>query len=236
MAAGAAPAEYRGAFNPIKTNVAGVEICEHFPLQAKMADKFAVVRSVTWQEPDHQRIEIFTGFPKRERRPSLGSYVSRLVRRHEPALPKFVSLSGDNQEIAEAEQPLWVGSQHRAFVPDSRGLKDLELMRPMDLSRLKNRQDLLTRFDTLPREMDASGEMVNPFGHGIQLRVLRAADPSLNCLSQQPKAQRQLLQNDLHPALCLSFCLSFCLSLYFSLCFALAKVAAGEVALVFVSE
>lgn len=154
-----APAEFRGEFRPIKTNVEGLELCELLPAQAKMADKFAVVRSVTWQEPDHQRIEIFTGFPKRERRPSLGSYVSRLVRRHEPALPKFVSLSGDNQEIAEAEQPLWVGSQHRAFVPDSRGLKDLELTRPMDLSRLKNRQDLLTRFDTLPREIDASGEM-----------------------------------------------------------------------------
>src|SRR5882724_13088725 len=155
-----APAEIRGEFQPIKTNVPGMELSEMLPRQAKIADKFAVVRSVTWQEPDHQRIEIFTGFPKRERRPSFGSYVSRLVRRHEPALPKFVSLSGDNQEIAEAEQPLWVGSQHRAFVPDSRGLKDLELMRPMDLSRLKNRQDLLTRFDTLPREMDASGEML----------------------------------------------------------------------------
>src|SRR5262245_44540008 len=28
-----APAEFRGEFKPIKTNVAGVQICEHFPLQ-----------------------------------------------------------------------------------------------------------------------------------------------------------------------------------------------------------
>src|SRR4051794_12550262 len=28
-----APAEFRGEFKPIATNVAGVEICEHFPLQ-----------------------------------------------------------------------------------------------------------------------------------------------------------------------------------------------------------
>jgi hypothetical protein len=58
----------------------------------KIADKFAVVRTVTWQEPDHQRIEIFTGFPKRERRPSFGSYVSRLAQRPDNTLPKFVSL------------------------------------------------------------------------------------------------------------------------------------------------
>src|SRR5919109_749011 len=34
-----APPEYRGEFKPIKTNVPGVQICEHFPLQAKMWDK-----------------------------------------------------------------------------------------------------------------------------------------------------------------------------------------------------
>ncbi len=37
-----APMEFRGEFKPIQTNVPGVQICEHFPLQAKMWDKFAV--------------------------------------------------------------------------------------------------------------------------------------------------------------------------------------------------
>src|SRR5262245_60633190 len=41
-----APKEFRGEFNPIDTNVTGVQICEHFPLQAKMWDKLAVVRSI----------------------------------------------------------------------------------------------------------------------------------------------------------------------------------------------
>src|SRR3989449_7026827 len=74
-----APAEIRGEFRPIHTKVPGMTLCEVLPRQAKIADKFAVVRSATWQEPDHQRIEIFTGVPKRERRPSFGSYVSRLA-------------------------------------------------------------------------------------------------------------------------------------------------------------
>jgi hypothetical protein len=154
-----APSEIRGEFRPIKTNVPGMEISELLPRQAKIADKFAVVRSATWQEPDHQRIEIFTGFPKRERRPSFGSYVSRLAPRPNAELPRFVSLKGDDQEIAEAEQPLWVGAQHRAFVPDNRGLRTLELNRQVDLSRLKNRKELLTQLDTLRRDVDASGEM-----------------------------------------------------------------------------
>jgi hypothetical protein len=154
-----APAEIRGEFRPIKTNVPGMQLSEMLPKQAKIADKFAVVRSATWQEPDHQRIEIFTGFPKKERRPSFGSYVSRLAPGPGIGMPRFVSLKGDDQEIAEAEQPLWVGSQHRAFVPNNQGLKTLELPRQIDLSRLQSRQELLAHLDNLRREVDASGEM-----------------------------------------------------------------------------
>ncbi len=154
-----APAEIRGEFHPIKSNVPGMDLSEMLPRQSKIADKFAVVRSVTWQEPDHQRIEIFTGYPKKERRPSFGSYVSRLVHGRGAALPKFVSLKGDDQEIAEAEQPLWVGAQHRAFVPNNQGLKSLEVSKQVDISRLKSRKELLTELDTLRRDVDGRGEM-----------------------------------------------------------------------------
>jgi hypothetical protein len=154
-----APSEIRGEFRPIKSNVPGMQLCELLPRQAKIADKFAVVRTVTWQEPDHQRIEIFTGFPKKERRPSFGSYVSRFTQGRDAALPRFVSLKGDDGEIAEAEQPLWVGAQHRAFVPNNQGLKSLEITKQVDLSRLKSRKELLTELDTLRRDVDTRGEM-----------------------------------------------------------------------------
>src|SRR5262245_45474794 len=39
-----APTEVRGPFRPVRTRVPGVEICEHFPLMAAMADRYAVVR------------------------------------------------------------------------------------------------------------------------------------------------------------------------------------------------
>src|SRR5216683_3969379 len=41
-----APDTVRGPFKPIKTNVPGMEICEHFPLMAKTADRYALIRSV----------------------------------------------------------------------------------------------------------------------------------------------------------------------------------------------
>src|SRR4051812_975039 len=46
-----APAEVRGEFKPIKTVVPGFDICEHFPLQAGIADKLALVRSLQFVEP-----------------------------------------------------------------------------------------------------------------------------------------------------------------------------------------
>ncbi|HEX5103849.1 MAG TPA: DUF1501 domain-containing protein, partial [Pirellulaceae bacterium] len=51
-----APPEYRGIWRPIKTNVSGIEITELFPLQAKIADKFSIVRSLHHDSGDH-----FTG-------------------------------------------------------------------------------------------------------------------------------------------------------------------------------
>ena len=41
-----APAEVRGKFKPISTNVPGVQICEHFPLMARMMDRVALIRSL----------------------------------------------------------------------------------------------------------------------------------------------------------------------------------------------
>lgn len=42
-----APADFRGEFRPIATNVPGIEICEHLPLLAQQTDKLAIVRTMT---------------------------------------------------------------------------------------------------------------------------------------------------------------------------------------------
>src|SRR5205807_2734128 len=49
-----APVEVRGEFKPIKTNVPGIEISEHLPLCAKIADRYCLVRSVTHPRDDHE--------------------------------------------------------------------------------------------------------------------------------------------------------------------------------------
>ena len=48
-----APAVVRGEFKPTATTVPGLQIGEHFPLLAKRAQKYAVVRSMTHDDPAH---------------------------------------------------------------------------------------------------------------------------------------------------------------------------------------
>ena len=63
-----APAEIRGEFQPIRTNVPGFDICEHLPLQAKIADKLAIVRSLQWPLDDGHRLQLLFHRLSRERR------------------------------------------------------------------------------------------------------------------------------------------------------------------------
>jgi len=163
-----APVEFRGEFNPIRSKVSGMEMCELLPLQALIADKFSVVRSATWTEADHQRIEIFTGFGKKQpRRPSFGSLVSRMYQgggrdaaARDGDIPKFVSLSGEyNQEITEAESPLYAGAKNGSFTPRGEGVKNLSLQTNVNLARLTDRRQLLGAMDDLRRGVDKAGEM-----------------------------------------------------------------------------
>ena len=48
-----APKEIRGEFNPIQTNVPGIDICELFPRIARNADKFIFIRSLADSDGNH---------------------------------------------------------------------------------------------------------------------------------------------------------------------------------------
>ena len=96
-----APAEYRGLFNPIKTNVEGVEFCEHMPKLAKCADKFAILRGVSHTLAAHRlgREYVNTGnrpLPSLEY-PGLGAVVAKEL--SAPAdLPPFVAVPNTIQD------------------------------------------------------------------------------------------------------------------------------------------
>jgi uncharacterized protein (DUF1501 family) len=153
-----APVEYRGEFKPIRTNVPGFDICELMPLQAKIADKLALVRNLKFNPNFHDPVELFSGFKKPTEtgvaaRPDFGSVVSKLrggSRRQE--LPAYVAL--DKKAGYEYRNgPAYLGLAHKAFVPGEK-LEGLALPRGVTLERLHDRQVLLRSFDQLRRDLD----------------------------------------------------------------------------------
>jgi hypothetical protein len=152
-----APAEVRGEFRPIPTNVPGIEICEHMPLQAQLMEKLAIVRGIKSNDlGDHTPHYIITGFPDRGKRPALGSVVSYL-RSPAEGLPPYVSLMYKAPGLYDNESPAYTGSAHRPFVPKAEGLANLSLAQGVSLDRLRDRRQLLRAFDTLSRDIASPG-------------------------------------------------------------------------------
>src|SRR5262245_43230297 len=95
-----APAEYRGEFKPIPTNVPGIQICEHLPRLARHVDKLCLLRAMTHDDVNHTTSThyLLTGHkqakesaPRGEDWPSYGAILSKLGRGKGP-LPPFVNL------------------------------------------------------------------------------------------------------------------------------------------------
>ena len=112
-----APSEIRGEFDPIPTNVAGIQICELMPRMAQIMDKLAIVRSVVGVPMDHAAYHCLTGRPRQNAPaggwPSLGAVLSKLQGQVDPAVPPFVGLAPDMQlkEWADSGSPGFLGGR-----------------------------------------------------------------------------------------------------------------------------
>jgi len=156
-----APKEFRGEFQPIATNVDGMEICELMPRLAQRADKFSVIRSITGLRDEHAPQQSDSGWSEQSLRtmggrPGLGSVMSKLWGPSQTtihgAAPTFVDLTGWTR-------PGFTGQVNAGFRPDGEGRGNLSLHGSVPLDRLSNRSALLSSLDRLRREVDGHGMM-----------------------------------------------------------------------------
>ena len=157
-----APSEIRGEFSPIGTNVPGIQICEHLPRLAKMADKFAFVRSVVGAKDRHESFQCVTGRLNDNVPPGgwpeIGSVVSR-VQGGGTSVPCYVNLSPKMQHTPYNQgRTSFLGVAHAPFMPLG-SVKDDMSLNGVTIERLADRRSLLTSFDSFRRETDASGAM-----------------------------------------------------------------------------
>ena len=158
-----APAEVRGEFSPIKTNVSGIEICEHMPKLASMMDKFVPIRTMANCQSGHTGFQCFTGNVSNSEPaggwPHVGSVVSKFQGPVHDGVPPFVSLCYTTKHKPYNEPKAgFLGLGHSSFRPSGPGKNDL-VLKDITTDRLDNRKTLLTSVDRFRRKWDNSGQM-----------------------------------------------------------------------------
>jgi uncharacterized protein (DUF1501 family) len=158
-----APAEFRGEFKPIRTRVPGLDICELMPRLATVADKYSVIRNMSFLEylDGHNPPLVYTGYrtstTNPTHRPTFGSVVSRLRGHAVPDVPPYVAFDGFDSKPGRGTD--YLGVAHRPFVPGEK-MTALSPVAGVTVERMANRKELLHSFDTLNRKLDdASGNM-----------------------------------------------------------------------------
>ncbi|REJ89325.1 MAG: DUF1501 domain-containing protein [Planctomycetota bacterium] len=166
-----APTEYRSIYRPIATNVPGLEICEKFPLQAKMADRFSLVRSLHHDVNIHSDggIVVLTGkrptqldptSQSKSEHPDFGSVASQRIGFGEVAIPPYVAIP----QKPYMTRPTYLGLHHSAFETGDPASDDYQppqtkLAAGRETSFLNDRQLLLKQFDRFRSDLDATGQM-----------------------------------------------------------------------------
>jgi uncharacterized protein (DUF1501 family) len=165
----AAPAEYRGYWRPIATNVPGMQITEMFPRQAKLADKFSIIRTLHHGDNDHIGAPhiLLTGrvgptiANQAPTAPSMGSIVSKTVGARRTGVPPYVVVPGVGGGKYFGAHYAGQGYDPFDIAGDPNGkafkIHNLTLSNGMSVARLDDRRALRRSLDTLRREADDSG-------------------------------------------------------------------------------
>jgi len=157
-----APSEYRGELKPIATKLPGIRFSEHLPQTANIADKIAVIRSITHTEADHGRGEhsMLTGYRPSPALvyPSTGSIASlELGPRAE--LPAYIAVP---QTFTPYMGPGYLSAAHGPFAlgadPSRAGFKvrDLNMADGVTEKRFESRKQMRAMVDEHFAEMEKS--------------------------------------------------------------------------------
>jgi hypothetical protein len=162
-----APIEFRGDFDPIATNVPGIQVGEHIPRIAQQMDKLTLIRSFGHRNSNHGPADHYmltgyhpvagfnAGLTPNNQRPSIGSIISRKLGPR-GSVPPYVCVpdmhpSGGAAYLGANSAPFSINSD-----PADPGFSVRDIVPPLDLdpSRLDRRKDLLKTVDRFQRQAE----------------------------------------------------------------------------------
>ncbi len=155
-----APTEIRGPYATIPTAIPGVRFSEHLPLQASIADKLSIIRSVDCSASNHTPITMQAGNPLAQRTndgkdgggyPSMGSIAAKFRGANDTDLPPFVGLADSwNADVWES------GHMGSDFSPvKGTELKGRFALPPgIEVSRMQDRANIRKQLDNFGRRIE----------------------------------------------------------------------------------
>jgi hypothetical protein len=157
-----APKEIRSPFAPIATKLPGVQFTEHLPLQASIADKLSIIRSVDCSSSNHTPITMQAGNPLARRTndgndgagyPSMGSIAAKFRGANDKDMPAFIGLADSwKADVWEA------GHMGNEFAPvkGNELAGKFALPEGIGIDRLGDRAQLRQEFDRFRRQLDTN--------------------------------------------------------------------------------
>lgn len=169
-----APLDYRGIFNPINSNVPGIEICELMPNLARVADRYTLIRSIAHAFADHGggHKRFMTGrvpatpVDTVNDAPAVGSIVAKWFENRDVGIPNYICNAPNGRHGIDvfAMGTAYLSPSYAPFtVPGDPGdakfeVPNVSLSKDVE-GRLDDRRLLLSGFDRLRNDIDRSGLM-----------------------------------------------------------------------------
>ncbi len=206
-----APVEFRGIWSPIATNVPGLTVTELFPLHARVADKFSVIRSMHHDSGDHftgghwmltGRNAGVSGGNTTGQYPFFGAIASKLAGPRAAGMPANVAVP---HAMSIGLRPgyfggNYLGSEYDPF--DTGGdpnssrftVQNLNLPKELTIERLESRRALLRQFDSIRRRVEAGRELEAMDHFSLQAWELVTGTRAREAfdISQEDEAVREL--------------------------------------------
>ncbi len=202
-----APLEIRGPFRPIQTKVPGMQISELFPLHAKLADKFSLVRScyhtgAAVHDTGHQMMQTGRAFTGGIQTPHAGCALS-FLRGRKTDLPAHVLLpepmGPTGGSMPHGQDAGFLGKAHDPFVlnadPSKQNFKVPDLLPPEEIgeARLQRRRKLRDIVDDTVENFEASENaqlLDSNFDVAFRLMTSKQARGAFD-LSEEPDKVRE---------------------------------------------
>ena len=157
--------EYRGEFNPIDTNVPGIQISEHLPKLAKCQDLFAILRGVSHTLGAHRLGTEYVNTGSRPlpslEYPGYGAVISKEMEAPRD-IPPFVAIPRSAQKpgfLGVRYAALNTGSTPQAGQPYS--VRGIKLGNGLTISEVEKRHNLLRDLDSTFRGIEQDNQLID---------------------------------------------------------------------------